>query len=262
MVQNHISSLLLDMDGVLWRGTQAIGDLGNLFTRINELGLRFILVTNNSTLTPEQYQQKLHGFGVNITRDHILTSSQVASHYLANQYPAGGPVYIIGENGLVEALREKGFFHSSQGALSVIVGMDRNINYDKLARACLLIRAGVQFLGTNADRSFPTPEGLVPGAGSILAALEAATDVKPVVLGKPSPAIFQAALKRLGADPSETLAVGDRLETDILGAQNVGCQTACVLSGVTGIEQAMNWKPSPNMIAKDLEEVIASFESK
>jgi 4-nitrophenyl phosphatase len=139
--------------------------------------------------------------------------------------------------------------------------MDRNISYEKLSRACLLIRSGVKFIGTNADRSFPIPEGLVPGAGAILAALEAATDVKPIIIGKPSPYIYQAALKKLGSHSYETLAIGDRLETDILGGQNTGCLTACVLSGVTTEQEAINWKPSPDMIYLTLEDLIGSLDN-
>jgi 4-nitrophenyl phosphatase len=261
MLKRIIRAIILDMDGVLWRGTQPIGDLHKIFYNIQNLGLRFILATNNSTLSPEQYQSKLLGFGVSIGKEFILTSSQVAAEYISEQYRYGGPVFIIGENGLVQALGEKGFYHSREGALAVVVGMDRNLTYEKLSQACLLIRSGVKFIGTNADRSFPIPEGLAPGAGSILAALEAATDVSPIVVGKPSQPIYQAALNKLESNPIETLIVGDRLETDILGGQNIGCLTACVLSGVTKREEALNWKPAPDMIFENLEDLIASFDN-
>jgi len=217
------------MDGVLWRGSQPIGNLSKVFNQIQDLGLSYILATNNSTLTPEQYQNKLLNFGVEIAIENILTSSLVVADHLSVQYKKGGPVYIIGENGLIEALEKKGFFQSRENVLAVVVGMDRKLTYEKLSQACLLIRSGVNFIGTNADRSFPIPEGLVPGAGAILAALEAATDVEPIIIGKPSPLMYQAALQKLGSHPYETLAIGDRLETDILGGHNTGYLTACVL---------------------------------
>ena len=167
----NIKSLILDMDGVLWRGSDSIGELGKIFPKIEKSNLNYILATNNSTLTPSQYQQKLFNFGARVNLQNILTSSLVAAKYLGTRFPEGGPVFILGENGLIEALKERGFFHSTVNVLAVIVGMDRQINYDKLSKACLLIRSGVPFIGTNSDRSFPTPQGLVPGAGAILAAL-------------------------------------------------------------------------------------------
>ena len=120
----------------------------------------------------------------------------------------------------------------------------------------MLIRSGVPFIGTNPDRTFPTPEGQVPGAGSILATIEAATDTTPLVIGKPNPAMYQYALDRLGTTPQETLVVGDRLETDIAGAQELGCPSALVLSGVTSEEDAWAWNPPPEIISDNLTNVI------
>ena len=110
------------------------------------------------------------------------------------------------------------------------------------------IRSGVPFYATNPDRTFPTPEGFIPGAGAILAALEAATDVEPIIAGKPSPTLYEFALEKLGTQPEETLAVGDRLETDILGGQRAGLRTALVLSGVTTREEGLAWTPKIDLI--------------
>jgi 4-nitrophenyl phosphatase len=134
--------------------------------------------------------------------------------------------------------------------------MDRCLTYDQLARATLLIRSGLPFIGTNPDRSFPTPQGLVPGVGAILAAVETASDVKPVIVGKPQPEMYRFALERLGLTPQETLVVGDRAETDILGAQKIGCRTALVLSGVTSPQAAQDWKPAPDWIGPDLTSLL------
>jgi 4-nitrophenyl phosphatase len=138
----------------------------------------------------------------------------------------------------------------------VVVGIDRQLSYEKLCRATLLIRSGVPFIGANPDRTFPTPEGLIPGAGAILAAIETATSVKPLIMGKPSPAMYQLALERLGTSPAETLVVGDRLETDIAGAQVIGCRTALVLSGVTSEADAYAWQPPPDFIARNLASLV------
>jgi 4-nitrophenyl phosphatase len=251
-----IRSMILDMDGVLWRGNEQIGNLKKIFKNIDEMGMATILATNNSTRTPQQYLQKLQDYGVELKPWQVLTSSQVAASYLSGLFPGGGPVFIIGEEGLVSALEDEGFYNQYEGALAVVAGMDRHITYDKLSQACLLVRSGVRFIGTNADKTFPIPSGLVPGAGSLLAALETATDIHAHVVGKPEPDIFRAALHRLNCRPEHILAVGDRLETDIAGGQRLGCPTALVLSGVTNSIQAHEWTPKPEFIFDDLTSLV------
>ena len=191
----------------------------------------------------------------------VINSAQATAHYLSQRYPKGGPVYVVGEPGLIEIMQEEGFTHSESNPLAVVVALDHGINYEKLRVATLLIRSGVPFVGTNPDRTFPTPEGQVPGAGAIIATIEAATDIKPIVIGKPNPAMYQFALERLGTTPKETLVVGDRLETDIAGAQNIGSPCALVLSGVTEEEAAWAWNPSPDIIANDLTNLIKELRS-
>lgn len=247
-----IQALVLDMDGVLWRSDQPIGDLPAVFSKIKQLGCKVVLATNNSTLSAQQYLEKLAGFGVILEAWQIINSSAATAHYLHEQYPQGGPVFVIGEEGLLDALNKQGFYHEERAPQVVVAGMDRQLTYAKLTKGALFIRAGVPFVGTNADRTFPTPIGLVPGAGAILAALETATDIKPFVVGKPAPEMYRVALQRLGTSPSQTLVVGDRLETDIAGAQALGCYTGLVLSGVSSQEQAMAWRPAPDIIAADL----------
>ena len=247
------------MDGVLWRGEEPLGELPELFEEINRRGYKVAMVTNNAMFTIEQYLDKLRGFGVELDGWQIINSSQAAAHYLHQRHPCGGQVFIIGEAGLSEVLSSSGFYQAEENVVAVVVGLDRSLTYKKLEVAALLIQTGVQFIGTNPDRSFPTPYGLVPGAGAILAALEAATNVKPIIVGKPSPEMYVLALERLGTFASETLVVGDRLETDILGAQSIGCQTALVLSGVSTEEHASRWAPAPDFIARDLTRLLEAL---
>ena len=245
------------MDGVLWRDNTPIGNLSDIFARIRELGLKVALATNNATKTVDEYLEKLSGFGVRLEPWQIITSALATTDRLAKQFPNRGPVFVIGGNGIQRALEECGFTpiidpDDETTPVAVVGGIDRFVTYGKLRRATLLIRGGVPFYGTNPDKTFPTPQGLVPGAGAILAAIEAATDVKPVILGKPEPAMMYMALERLGVTPEETLVVGDRLETDIVAGQAAGCKTALVLSGVTTRQQAEAWQPAPDFIAYDL----------
>jgi 4-nitrophenyl phosphatase len=258
----YIRSLILDMDGVLWRASEPIGDLKRIFEKIRQLNLSTILATNNSTKTPEEYQEKLLGFGVTVESWQILTSSQVAADFLSRKFPGGGSVYIVGENGLKIALQEKGFFPQENGSvLAVVAGMDRSITYDKLAKASSFIRNGAIFIGTNSDKTFPTPLGLAPGAGSILSFLETASGVPAQLMGKPLPAMFELALARSRITPEQTLVVGDRLETDILGGQNAHCRTALVLSGVTTIELSTSSVIKADQTFLDLNELIIEIGS-
>ncbi len=255
-----IRALILDMDGVLWRDNQPIGDLQAIFADIAELGWKVVLATNNATKSIEQFLRKLASFGVNLEPWQVINSAQATAHYLSQLYPDGGTTYVVGEPGLVEILEAKGFMYSEENPIAVVVALDRSINYEKLRTATLLIRSGVPFIGTNPDRTFPEPAGQVPGAGSILAAIETATDIKPLVIGKPNPVMYQFALERMGTTPAETLVVGDRLETDIAGAQHLGSPCALVLSGVSSEEAAWAWEPSPDIIANNLTDVIRELK--
>jgi HAD superfamily hydrolase (TIGR01450 family) len=251
-----IRALILDMDGVLWRGPQPIGDLKSIFKRITIAGWKVAFATNNATRSIGQYVDYLKSFGLDVEPWQVINSATAAANYLHERFPDGGPVFIIGEQGLKEALAEHGFYPSNQGVMAVIAGMDRTLTYEKLRDATLLIRTGAPFIGTNPDHTFPTPQGLVPGAGSILAALMTASDVTPIIVGKPEPEMYRIALDRLNITPTEVLVVGDRPETDIIGAQAIGCPTALVLSGVTTIEQAKAWQPPPDIITQDLETLV------
>lgn len=266
---SQIKALILDMDGVLWRGEQPIVDLPDVFASISKRGWQVTLATNNATLSIKQYLEKLRRFGVQLRAEQIVNSSMAVAHFLLRQYPDGGKVYIVGENGLADTLAEYGYqaapltptnldTNTANEIIAVVAAMDRKVTYEKLTVATRLIRAGVQFIGTNPDRTFPTPQGLVPGAGAILAAIEAATDVTPTIIGKPSPEMYKVALVGMGVEPENALVVGDRLETDIVGGQQLGCRTALVLSGVTSHDAAQEWQPSPDWISADLASLIYS----
>lgn len=256
ILPKNISALILDMDGVLWRGDSPIGNLKEIFARIENRGLKYVLATNNATKTPRQYQEKLASFGAEVSEEHIITSSQAVAVLMKSRFPDGGPVFIIGETGLREALIAKGFRHSEDAPVAVVAGMDRELTYEKVRIAALFIRNGAQFFGTNPDKTFPTPQGLVPGAGATLALLETSTEVKPTIAGKPFPYMFTQAISRMGVIASNTLTVGDRFETDIEGGNNAGCRTALVLSGVTTLSDVQNSNLKPDFVAENLSELL------
>lgn len=266
MLADHFSpsirGLILDMDGVLWKDNTPIGDLPAMFNCIRDQGLKVVLATNNATRTVDEYTERLQGFNVRLKPWQIVTSAEATAHTLAKAFPEKGSVYVVGENGICSALREQGFVaiqdpDDETRPVAVIVGLDRGVSYAKLRRATLHIRAGAPFYGTNPDKTFPTPRGQVPGAGSVLAAVVAASEVEPIVVGKPAPYMLELAAERMGLTAQEVLVVGDRLETDIAGGQSMGAHTALVLSGVSTRRQGETWQPGPDLIARDLAELVS-----
>ncbi|MFC1936522.1 HAD-IIA family hydrolase [Chloroflexota bacterium] len=259
MSNQQVKSLIFDMDGVLWRGQEPLADLEDVYKKLLEKRYSYAFATNNSTRHVDQYVQKLNEHGIPAIPDQIFTSGNVTAETLKQRHPNGGNVYLIGGQGLHRTMEDYGFTHTEENPLAVICGLDIEVTYNKICQAVLLIRSGVPFIGTNPDRTFPIPEGLAPGAGSLLAAIEAATDAKPEIIGKPQPTMFQNAMHHLGTSPQETLVVGDRRETDIAGGQAAGCQTALILTGVTTEREAKAWRPAPDLIVSSLYQLLQNL---
>jgi 4-nitrophenyl phosphatase len=245
---SSIKALIIDMDGVLYTGQQRLPGARKFLACLQDEGVPFILATNNSTLTPQQYVAKLAGMGIEITEDRILTSGQATAQYLSRVAPPEASVYAIGEEGLISPLKEKGFEHADDEVDYVVVGLDRHLTYEKLEIATLAIRAGATFIGTNPDTTLPTEQGLVPGTGSTLAALEAATRVSPLIIGKPEPILLELAMEKMAVASERTAIIGDRLETDILGGKGAGLITILVLSGISDREELATSPYQPDFV--------------
>ena len=270
----NIRALIIDMDGVLWHGTQAIPGLVDFFQTLDDLQIRYILATNNASLTPEQYVTKLAKMGVTVAQNLILTSGIATALYLSEQVnPAQTRVFVVGEDGAAQPLLERGFTltglyevnnsdkPAQKGADIVVCGKDETLTWAKLATATLNIRAGAKFIGTNADTTLPTEHGITHGNGAILAALEVATGVTPTIIGKPEPIIYQQALTLLGVSPDETVALGDRLETDILGAVRTGIRSIMVLTGVSTVDDLKDSAYQPTRVMPDIRAVTQALRS-
>jgi 4-nitrophenyl phosphatase len=253
-----VRGLIIDMDGVLWRGVEPLPGMRELFSTMRRLALPFVLATNNASASPTSVGGKLASMGVEIKHEEILGAAQATSAWLSQQQPAGTSVYVIGEAALREALTRAGYKLSahSDDVNTVVVGFDREVNWSKLTEAALAIHAGALFVGTNPDPSFPFERGLAPGNGAILAALEAATGVKPVIIGKPEAPLFEQALERIGSPPKQTLVLGDRLETDILGGKRAGLMTGLLLTGVTKSEDLAGSSIQPDLVFTDLPDFL------
>jgi 4-nitrophenyl phosphatase len=254
-----IKGLLIDMDGVLYRGQAPISGAKQFIAFLRCRRIPFLLLTNNSSLTPGQYVTKLGSMSIDVQGEDILTSAQATARFLAQKEPGGAKLYVIGREGLRRALAEHGFDLDEEEVDYVVVGWDWELTYSQLKLATLHIRAGAQFIATNPDTTFPSEEGIVPGNGAILAALQAATDVQPVVIGKPQPTIFRLALAQLGLGSQGIAVLGDRLETDVLGAQRMGLETLFVLSGVTDEDQLSHSSIHPDLVFKDVAQLTSAW---
>lgn len=259
-MSQQIKAIISDMDGVLWRGSQALPGMTQLFDLLFERELDFVLATNNSSRTQQDYVDKLASMGVSgLQPRHIVTSGTATVSALQRRYPADTPMHVLGGAGLKRMMTDAGFKLVDAGAEVVVCGVDFDLTYEKARTATLLIRAGARFIGTNPDPSFPAPEGLVPGAGSIIALIEAATGQSPTIIGKPERGMFDAALRQLEACPEETLMIGDRIGTDIAGAQALGIKTALVMTGVETEATLRESEVQPDMLFAGLPELIEAL---
>jgi len=255
----RIRNLLIDMDGVLYRGQTGLPGGPELLSFLRQRGIRYLLVTNNSTLTPAEFVKRLGAMGMEVAEDQIMTSGVATAIYLTTLAPKGTKVNVVGEPALLEELTKRGYIIGGRDSQYVVCGWDKGISFEKLKVACLAIRDGATFIGTNSDKTYPLEEDIIPGAGSILASLIAATDVNPIVVGKPEPIMIEQSLRVLGASREQTAILGDRLETDILGGHRAGIAAIMVLTGISTAEEARHYEFPPDAIYDDLPALISDW---
>jgi len=253
-IRGKFSGLILDMDGVLYRGNDALDGARELFPALRANNLSFMLLTNNATLTAQDFTRKLTRMDIDVPPDHILTSAGGTAAYLQKSYPEGGGVYVLGEAGLVAYVAGMpGFTLDEQSPSFVVAGLDFDFDYETMKKACLAIRRGAHFIATNADATLPVEGGeLWPGAGSIVASLETCSGIAPTIIGKPNTYMATIALEKLGLPASQGLCVGDRLETDILFGARAGIPTALVLTGVSSLQDIDKAEAAPTCVFDDL----------
>lgn len=229
-----IEGFIFDLDGTLYRGDTPILGALQAVRSLQENGIPTVFVTNNSTRSRRDVADKLAGLGYETDEDRIVNSSFATRRYLAQTFGAGEQVFVIGSNALREEVIRAGFTVTDAEAPIVVVGLDVELTYARLRTAVHSIRGGAAFVLTNPDRVIPHGDGLDPGAGSVAAAITAATDgfARPVVIGKPEPMMFRMALEILGSRRGHTVAVGDQLLTDVAGARRAGVFAVLVESGV------------------------------
>lgn len=248
-----IRGCVLDMDGVLYRGNTLIPEVPAFLDALERAEIPYSMATNNSTNSPQQYVEKLRAMGIEVPAESIVTSGVAAATHLRSRFPAGTSVYVVGMAALYEAVFADGYFVPGERDAQVVVsGGNFDLHYDMLKTACLAIRAGATYIATNADKTFPSEEGLIPGSGAIVAALSAATGVDPLVVGKPNPELVTSCVDIMGVSAQQTLMIGDRLDTDILAGQRAGTRTLLVLTGVSDRAEVRESGIVPDVIVDTL----------
>ncbi len=240
------------MDGVLYRGHRALPGARTLIDSLQRAGTPFALVTNNSTRSPHQYVRHLAAMGMRVPAERIVTSSVGTGVYLQTILRTRSRVLVIGEPALRRAILRAGFVLAWDGVAAVVVGLDRRVTYRKLALALAALARGAAFVATNPDPLLPTDAGMLPGAGSIVAALRYAAGREPVVIGKPDPRLLVEAMKCTGTRPGETAMVGDQRSTDIAAGRAAGVFTILVMTGVEANRKARDGGPEPDLTVRNL----------
>ena len=235
---------LLDLDGVVYVGREAVPDAAAALADVRRRGMRLAFVTNNAARPPADVAAHLSELGIAASADEVVNSAQSAAHYLADRLEPGAQVLVVGTIGLDDALRERGLRpveRMSADVAAVVQGYSPELTWAQLAEGAVAIRAGLPWVATNLDATVPSPRGPLPGNGSMVAALRHATGATPIVTGKPEPAMHREMVTRTSA--VRPLIVGDRLDTDIAGATAVGCPSLLVLTGVSSPALAMAAPP-------------------
>jgi NagD protein len=248
---------LIDMDGVIYRGSELIPGADRFVRELLDLDLPFFFLTNNSQRTRRDVVAKLRRLGIEVGESHIFTCAMATARFLAAQKP-GGTAYVIGEGGLLHALHQNGYAIVDHEPDYVVVGEGRAVTYEMVETAVRMVLGGAKLIATNLDPNCPTQAGLRPGCGAIVAMLETATGRRAFSVGKPSAVMMRAARKELGLDASRTTIIGDTMETDILGGVQLGYRTILVLSGGTSRADLDAFAYRPDLVVGSIAELSAA----
>lgn len=254
-MKNNYQGYFIDLDGTMYRGSQQIPAAARFISRLQAANKQILFVTNNSTRSPEFVAKNLtKNHNIKVTGDNVYTTALATADYLDQKAGKKRRVYVVGETGLRTALTNRGFQITDKAPDYVVVGLDSQVTYDKLATAVLLIRDGATFIGTNADSNLPNQRGMVPGAGSLVKLVEYATQQKPLMIGKPEQIIMEMALQKGGLRKDQVVMVGDNYHTDIQAAINFGIDSMLVYTGLSKRTEVEKEKVQPTHQIDSLDE--------
>lgn len=250
---------LIDMDGVIYRSSQLIPGAVEFISLLQRWDAPFLFLTNNSQRTRRDVATKLVRMGMPVEDRHIFTCAMATARYLARQKP-DGTAFVIGEGGLLNALHENGYAIVDKHPDYVVVGEGRTLSFEMLEAAVQMVLDGAKLIATNLDPNCPTQHGTRPGCGAIVSLIEAATGRKAFSVGKPSPVMMRAARKELGMATSETIMIGDTMDTDILGGVQMGYRTVLVLTGTTSREDLEAFAYQPDLVVDSIDDLCSHDE--
>jgi NagD protein len=253
------SAVICDMDGVVYHGNRLLPGAAEFVQWLKEQGKRYLFLTNASERTPRELREKLGRLGIDVGAEHFYTSALATAAFLASQRP-GGTAYVIGGNGLLNALYEAGFSMNEIDPDYVVVGEASTYNMETLQRAINLVRKGARLIGTNPDVTGPVEEGIVPATGALIAPIERATGRKAYFVGKPNPLMMRHAVKRLESRREDTVIIGDRMDTDIVAGIESEIETILVLSGVTALEDIADFPYQPHHVISGVVDIVEGRE--
>lgn len=246
---------LIDMDGVIYRGSELIPGADRFVSRLLAADIPFMFLTNNSQRTRRDVAIRLQRMGIDVGEQHVFTCAVATARFLARQKP-GGTAFVIGEGGLLQALHANGYAIVDQEPDYVVVGEGRMLNFESIEKAVRLILGGAKLIATNLDPNCPTSEGLRPGCGAIVAMIERATGQTAFSVGKPSPIMMRMARKELDLSTEQTTMIGDTMETDILGGVQLSYRTVLVLSGGTRRQDLAGYAYQPDLVVDSVADLI------
>ncbi len=251
----EIRSWLMDMDGVLVHEEHAVPGADRFVRRLSELGIPFLVLTNNSIYTRRDLSARLAASGIDLPEEAIWTSALATASFLEQQRP-GGSAFAIGEAGLTTALHAAGYTLTERNPDYVVLGETRTYSFERISQAIRLIVAGARFIATNPDPTGPTPDGPLPATGSVAALISRATGVEPYFVGKPNPLMMRSALNAIDAHSETTAMVGDRMDTDVVSGLEAGMHTVLVLTGSTSREEAERFPYRPSRIVDSVADLV------
>lgn len=226
------AAVLSDLDGVVYRGEEAVPGAVARFNQWQASGVPYCFVTNNAEKSAPAFAEKIRGLGIDCTDDQVVTSGDVALDFMQAQFAPGEGIYVIGSPSLKDRVLNLGYRLVSTDAVAVLVALDRSFDYAMMKTALRNVLGGAQLIGTNPDLIRPTADGFEPGAGAITHSIAVSSGTKPVFLGKPEPQILHTALARMGIAPADAIMLGDKLDTDILAGQRAGVTSVFMETGV------------------------------
>ena len=255
----ELKAIVIDLDGSVYYGNKIIEKADEA---INSLDRKYTVsfLTNNSSLSRADYVRKLENFGISCSKYRVITSGYASARYIKRKY-GGSRVYVIGEKGLKNELIEQDIKICEDECDIVLVGLDSDFDYKKMAKALRFILEGALFIATNTDPFLITDEGIIPGTGALISSIEIASGKKAIVTGKPSKFMIDLILNELRVKPKEILVVGDKLETDILMGIEGGMRTALLLTGASKMEDVKKSKITPGYIFKSVIEIPAFLKN-